>query len=110
MNPYKYYYVPEKKKVICVSHYAGKPVRGVAKCAPGDEFNVKIGERLARLRCDLKVACLRYGRAHEKWLEADQAFLKAEEALTKCEEYLWDSEEAAADAAYALTDFISTLK
>lgn len=109
MNPYKFIYVPEKKKVICVSHYAGKPVRGIAKCSPTDEYDGKIGETLARLRCDCKVAQLRHARAQKKWEEANEMFLKADAYLSKCEQYLWDSEEKMDDAAGDLMDFIDTI-
>lgn len=48
------------KKVIAISTYAGKPVRGVAICSVHDEFDLEKGKRLAAARCNEKVAKLRY--------------------------------------------------
>jgi len=46
----------------------GKPVRGVAKCAPNDEFDINKGKELAAARCNLKVAQKRVKKAN---LEVD---------------------------------------
>ena len=48
------------KKVIAISTYAGKPVRGVAICSVHDEFDLEKGKKLAAARCNAKVAKLRY--------------------------------------------------
>lgn len=53
---YKFIELPEQRKVICISSYAGRPVKGVAKCAPNDEFSMEYGRRLAQARCDVKIA------------------------------------------------------
>lgn len=108
-DPYKYYYSEEKGKVICVSHYAGKPVRGVAVCSPSDTFDLETGKKLAKLRCDVKVAALRAKRAHALWLEANENFLKAEEVLTMREGYLWDSDDRLSDALSELSEFTSKI-
>ena len=105
MNRYQYYFT--KNKVICVSHYAGRTVRGVAKCAPNDEFNEEFGKTLARLRCDVKVAELRYKRADALLVEADRQFDEADALLAKREDYFQDSESALDDACIALEDFLS---
>jgi len=54
---YKYRIVNNEtvKKVICLSHYAGKTYRGISICSPEDEFDVTKGMKLARLRCDRKI-------------------------------------------------------
>ena len=49
-DKYKYYsfHVDEEgKKVIAVTHYAGRAVRGIAKCAPEDTFDVETGCKIA---------------------------------------------------------------
>lgn len=43
----KYRYYTNGRRVIAVSTYAGKTVRGVATCDPGDEFSM---ERVRHLR------------------------------------------------------------
>lgn len=105
MNRYQYYFT--KNKVICISHYAGRTVRGVAKCAPNDEFNEEFGKTLARLRCDVKVAELRYKRADALLTEADRQFDEVDALLAKREDYFQDSESALDDACDALNDFLS---
>lgn len=60
---YSTYINGNKKEVIVVSSYAKKLVRGIAKCAPGDEFDIQKGYELAKLRCDLKIAEKRTKRA-----------------------------------------------
>ena len=81
-------------KVICVSSYAGKTIKGVAKCAPGDTFDVEIGEELAKRRCDVKVAKARHRRAMKKCQEAERACAEALLHALKMSEYEHDSAEA----------------
>ena len=50
------YYTNGKDTVVAVSTYAGETVRGVAKCAPEDEFDLAKGKKLAAARCAKKVA------------------------------------------------------
>ena len=38
-----------------MTFYAGKTVKGVAKRAPEDEFDLEVGKRLARARCEYKL-------------------------------------------------------
>ena len=52
--------------VVALSTYAGKIVKGVAKCREGDSFNLEAGKRLAAARCDLKVCMKRKNRALQK--------------------------------------------
>lgn len=77
-----------KDKVIVVSTYAGKPVRGVAKCAPNDEFNISRGSDLAAIRCDMKIAQKRLKRAKEKYNEAVEALNEAQKWSDRMEDYL----------------------
>ena len=50
-------------RVVAVSTYEGRTVRGVAKCDPRDEFNIEKGKMLAAARCNAKVAQKRAKRA-----------------------------------------------
>lgn len=59
---YKYATTPDGK-VIAISSFAGKVVKGVAKCDPNDEFNLESGKKLAAARCNEKV-CRRRARWH----------------------------------------------
>ena len=44
-----------KNKVYCMTFYAGKTVKGVAKRDPEDEFDLEVGKKLARARCEYKL-------------------------------------------------------
>lgn len=105
----RYQFYTTKNKVICISSYAGKTIKGVAKCAPDDEFNIEIGKRLAQLRCDLKVAKARYERAKIMYKAADEAYEKADVYRDKMYDYEWDAEQTYDDAEAALNEFMSDM-
>ena len=75
-------------KVIVLSKYAGKDVRGVAKCSPNDRFDLETGETLAKLRCDEKVAWKRLQRAQRKVAEAREEVRVATEFFDQMNDYL----------------------
>lgn len=86
-------YTNNKDLVVVTSTYAGKVVRGVAKCSPNDEFRLETGEALAKARCDEKVAWLRRQRALGKYREVMNEINKLEKHLSKMERYFDDSDE-----------------
>lgn len=66
----RYRFIKNDNDVICISTYAKRAVRGIAKCSPTDNFDFEIGKKLAQLRCDAKVAEKRLMRAKEKYSES----------------------------------------
>ena len=62
----KYKFYTNGSRVIAVSTYAGKTVRGVAVCHAGDTFSLEKGKKLAALRCAEKIAKKRVARANQK--------------------------------------------
>lgn len=78
----KYRFFRSGNKVICVGSYAGRRVRGVAKCDvdQGDIFDFEVGKQLSELRCENKIADKRIARAlqlrHEAALEVKAAHAK----------------------------------
>jgi len=52
----RYTFVHKGDSTICWSKYAGKSVWGAAKRHPEDAADTDHGERIARLRCDRKIA------------------------------------------------------
>ena len=60
-----YKYVVAGNKVIALSSYGGKCVKGIAKCDPQDEFNIEYGKKLAAARCNEKVCHKRLRRAQQ---------------------------------------------
>ena len=103
---YNYVVIPEKKKVVAYSTYAGQSVRGVAKCAPDDEFDVEFGKKLAAARCNVKVARKRLKRALEMRDVAWDEYLKAEDRLMKEEDYVDDANSALTEAEIYLGSVI----
>ena len=107
---YRYHVSDDNKKVICISSFAKKPVRGIAKCDTNyDEFNVETGKHLARLRCDVKVSSKRKQRAEQKLAEAQAALALAQERVAKMQNYLADSTTELENAEKILADFEATL-
>ncbi|MCD8211181.1 MAG: hypothetical protein LUC37_06540 [Prevotella sp.] len=89
-NRYKFFI--GKNTVVAVSSYAGKTVRGVAKCNPEDEFDEEKGKALAAARCNAKITKKRVDRANKKLAEASCALSKAEDRFFDMESYVADSE------------------
>jgi hypothetical protein len=92
------YYTDGETKIIAVSTYAGKTVRGIAKCAPGDRYDPEKGRELAEARCAEKIAQKRLQRAHRKVAEAQAAYRKALDFLERMKVYEKDSEMALHEA------------
>lgn len=100
MARYQFYTAPVNRenstpinRVICVSTYGGKPVRGVAVCSEHDEFDEEVGKMIAQSRCDYKIAVKRLKRANQKRAEAQKMVEEAQEYLRKMEEYVNDAAE-----------------
>lgn len=96
-NNYKYYV--NGRKVIAVSTFAGKTVRGVAICSNKDAFNLEKGKKLAAARCNEKVARKRMRRAAELVKEASAGYTTAFERMSKMNKYLEDAYLAYNEAA-----------
>lgn len=101
---YKYYiYDKEGRKItVCVSSYAGHPVRGKSICAADDEYDVKAGKALARARCDLTIAQKRAKRAERRYAEAVTNYTKAIAFLKDMDDYVCDSKQAVQTAENVL--------
>lgn len=91
MPKYKYYVNEEAGVVVCMSTYAKKPVKGVAKCSEEDKFDINTGKYLARLRCDLKVAEKRVKNAELKYSEANYKAKRAVDHLSNMMNYCVDA-------------------
>ena len=44
-----------ENRIYCMTYYAGKTVKGIAKRDPEDEFDLEVGKKLARARCEYKL-------------------------------------------------------
>ena len=99
-----YKYVVTPNKVIALSTYGGRTVRGVAKCHPNDTFNVEFGKALAAARCNQKVAAKRYARARSEYNKLCTEIAEFNARATKVLKYLKDSAEADKEAIEATRD------
>lgn len=102
----KYKYYSGKNEVVAVSTYAGKTVRGVAKCHADDEFDFSKGQKLAAARCHEKIAKKRLRRAERKMKEAYQQVTDAVEYYNRMVDYKKDSVE---DLQLAQSEVITLL-
>lgn len=88
----KYTYISTNgKKIIALSTYAGKPVRGIAKCSDLDEFDEEKGKELAAARCNLKVAEKRWKSANDAMAEALDVCSIADKMYDKATSYYNDA-------------------
>lgn len=95
---YRYKIYKSDNKVIAVGSFAGKAVRGIAKCDPEDLFYTKIGEDLATARCENKIATKRVKHAELKKAEALKAFNEAKKFLDEMSAYYDKSVEQLAES------------
>lgn len=92
LNKYRFYN-SSNGTTVAVSTFAGKTVRGTAKCAPNDEFDSVSGELLAAARCGVKIAEKRVKRAETKYNEAFRMVQEAADYFSKMSHYLNDSQK-----------------
>ena len=102
-----YRFFQHGNRVIAVSTYAGRTVRGVAVCASDDEFDLEYGKRLAAARCNAKVALKRRLRALNKAIEATAEYEKAEKHLHEMRQYWADAYDAYMDAETAVDQILA---
>lgn len=89
LDKYKFYV--NDNKVIAVSTYAGRTVRGTAKCDPRDEFDLEFGKKLAAARCAYKIAEKRKARATAEYRKAAVAADEAVMWFNEMKQYFMDS-------------------
>lgn len=98
----KYKIIKHDNEVIAISTYAGKTVKGIAKCDPRDGFDADFGEDLAIARCAAKIAIKRQKRAQKCLAVAEANLAEAQRWVAKMTDYCTDSIEAANDAINTL--------
>ena len=87
----KYRFHSSNNKVVAISSYAGKTVRGIAKCDPEDTFSIEAGKAIASARCNEIIAEKRLKRAEKQYNEACENYLKAHNALNRMSRYFTDA-------------------
>lgn len=100
---YKYVVIPGKK-VIAISTYAGRTVKGVAKCHPNDTFDVEFGKKLAAARCNEKISYKRFTRALNKYKETIDESLALDKKIVQMRDYVLDASAAHEEAQRVLME------
>lgn len=106
-NNYKYIETPNK--VIALSTYAGKTVRGIAKCHPNDTFDIEFGRKLAAARCNAKIAAKRVANAQNKYWAAHDKLVEANNVFEKTTTYYLDAVAQLKDAETYLDEVRSSV-
>ena len=109
LDKYKYYQFKNDNggmTIVAASTYAGKTVKGYAKCDPRDEFNIEKGKKLAAARCNLKIAEKRKMRAADKYMESALEADKAAEYFGRMKQYFMDADDQADEARAELEKLI----
>ena len=114
-NKDKYRYVDHTPKnsnvreIIALASYCGSVVKGSAKCDPRDLFDSNVGEMLAALRCNSKVAEKRLHNSEDKVIEAQAKVEAAMRELEKATKYHNHAQKEYDEASKLLVDFVETL-
>lgn len=101
----KFVYNITDTKVICIAKYAGRSVKGVAKCHPEDTFDLEYGRALARARCEFKIANKKVKRANSRLLLAFAELDAANRNVVEATKYQDDSLANLMEARKTLEDF-----
>lgn len=103
----KYRFYSTTNKVVAVSTYEGRTVRGVAKCDPKDVFDLQKGRELAAARCNQKIAMKRKNRADRELKKAVAAYVNAQKHMDKMNDYYEDSRVAVKNANLRVDKILS---
>jgi len=106
----KYKFVVHENEVIAISTYAGKTVRGIAKCHPHDTMDIERGKILAANRCNVKIAQKRRNRARKKMFEALEQSRKWNQHYRDMAAYFIDADGALMAARKELEQELDKMK
>ncbi len=114
LDKYKFAFFKDengKMTVSARSTYAGKTVKGYAKCDPRDNYDVEAGKELAAARCNATVIAKKQKTAHERLMFASDVLIEAEEfykfSQNKVRDLVDELAEAEDEVANILTDINS---
>lgn len=111
LDKYRYYkheLADGSIEIFAVSSYAGKTVKGKARCHAKDieNFDEEKGKQLAALRCDLKIAEKRMARAAKCYKYAVENQDRAAKLVADMDEYAVNSVLRKVKSEKVLKDFI----
>ena len=99
-----------ENRVYCMTFYAGKTVKGVAKRDPEDEFDLEVGKKLARARCEYKLAKAKLRKKDERLLLANKELTIALEHATNALKYQKEAINNLESAEAALGEIEDSLR
>lgn len=97
-------------EIIAASTYAGREVKGRAKCHPEDKCDYELGKRLAAARCNAKIAEKRAKRARACIDIAVAEVQYAKEHLNRMTIYYRDAVSNLAEAKDRINDIMNEIK
>ena len=109
-NKYEHEMYVGGNMVTVIGRFAGRDVRGTAKCSPNDSFDLNTGINLATARCDYKIAQKRMKSAIKKYQEAMDATEAAKKFESQMAKYFNDASLDLEDAETYLKDITDMTK
>ena len=112
LDKYKFYQYKDKNAkdtVAAASTYAGRTVKGYAKCDPRDEFSVEKGKELAAARCNAKIAAKRVNRVRAKYMESRTQLFEAKRFMARMTEYYTDAVDQLDESNAAVADMMKSM-
>lgn len=110
MCHYKIYKSEKSNKIVALSSFAGKTIKGVAKCDPSDNFSAEFGAKLASARCNSKVASKRVKHAAKKLIDAQVALEEAQKQFELMSAYYNDSIRRSKEADDEVESILASIK
>ena len=104
------FYISNDNVVVALSTYAGKTVRGVAKCAPEDTFSLEKGKKLAVARCNEKIALKRWKNARRRFDAAKKELDAAQRHFNAMYKYFDEAGAALGKARLDRADIEDSLR
>ena len=99
-----------ENRVYCMTYYAGKTVKGVAKRDPEDEFDLEVGKKLARARCEYKLRKKQLKNKIKRCEIADAELIIAQNHAHNAKLYRVEAEANLETAKKALEEIEASLR
>ena len=96
-------------RIVAVSSFAGKSVKGYADLHPHDEFDIEYGKALAAARCAEKIEKKREARATRLLKKANDQLAMAQKYVADMTAYHTDAVAELAEAQTEVADILATM-
>ena len=104
------YHTDSHNNTYCVSYFAGKPVTACAKLDPRDTYDKEKGMKIAKARCDAKIAEKRVKLAMKRTKLAQEIYTDAEKYYNDKVDYLNRAKNTLKQAEKELKQVMKTTK